>query len=659
MTTQIKRRRGTTTEHSTFTGAEGEITIDTTKDTVVVHDGSTAGGHPLAKESSIAGKVDSSGDTMTGDLTVPNIIVSGNVDGRDVSADGTKLDGIEAGADVTDTANVTAAGAAMETGADFTGNVTFGDNDKAIFGAGSDLQIYHDGSYSYIDEVGTNDLVIRGSNNILIQRADGTETLAKFTTDGACEFRYDNATKLATTSTGVDITGTLTSDGLLVEGEVAGQGASIEAHATVTEFGDALLIARSDNASNNLHAGVKVQGSSNPFYIYQTNGANTNKLRFNYNAMSDAGGQMTIDNNGDISFYEGTGTTPKFFWDASAERLGIGTSLPDYPLHVKGGTNILKLETTTNGRTQLGGYDSAGNANFVVGSADSTNAEFWNYKNGYLRFATNSTERMRIDSSGNLLVGTTTEASDDVGHALLADGAAYHTANNRYVGLFNRKSSDGELIQFRKDNSTVGSIGTASSYIYIANGDTGIAPVGGTDRLLPVNGSGAVRDAAIDMGYSSGRFKDLYLSGGVYLGGTGSANKLDGYEEGTWTPAYSTSGGSFTYDSATQGQYTKIGNVVTVYFRIYTLSATVGSGDVTITGLPFAEAIPSGTSGGSIGDCREFVGDTPSEISVNGSSIFIWYRTSSNGGNTRLQASDLGTGSVDNLIDGQITYITS
>ena len=46
MTTQIKRRRGTTTEHSTFTGAEGELTIDTTKDTVVVHDGSTAGGHP-------------------------------------------------------------------------------------------------------------------------------------------------------------------------------------------------------------------------------------------------------------------------------------------------------------------------------------------------------------------------------------------------------------------------------------------------------------------------------------------------------------------------------------------------------------------------------------------------------------------------------------
>ena len=63
---------------------------------------------------SVTGFVRITGDTMTGDLTVPNVIVSGNVDGRDVSADGTKLDGIEIGADVTDTANVTSAGALMD-----------------------------------------------------------------------------------------------------------------------------------------------------------------------------------------------------------------------------------------------------------------------------------------------------------------------------------------------------------------------------------------------------------------------------------------------------------------------------------------------------------------------------------------------------------------
>ena len=63
----LKLRRGTTSQHSSFTGAEGEVTIDTTKDTAVVHDGSTAGGKPLAKEdmsnvssASIAGQLGNS-----------------------------------------------------------------------------------------------------------------------------------------------------------------------------------------------------------------------------------------------------------------------------------------------------------------------------------------------------------------------------------------------------------------------------------------------------------------------------------------------------------------------------------------------------------------------------------------------------------------------
>ena len=51
MSTAVQLRRGSTAEHSSFTGAVGEVTVDTTKDTVVVHDGSTVGGHPLLKES--------------------------------------------------------------------------------------------------------------------------------------------------------------------------------------------------------------------------------------------------------------------------------------------------------------------------------------------------------------------------------------------------------------------------------------------------------------------------------------------------------------------------------------------------------------------------------------------------------------------------------
>ena len=50
----IQLRRGTTAQHSAFTGLVGEITVDTDKDTIVVHDGSTAGGIPLAKESAVS-----------------------------------------------------------------------------------------------------------------------------------------------------------------------------------------------------------------------------------------------------------------------------------------------------------------------------------------------------------------------------------------------------------------------------------------------------------------------------------------------------------------------------------------------------------------------------------------------------------------------------
>jgi len=152
----LKLRRGTTTQHGSFTGAEGEVTIDTDKDVPVVHDGSTQGGHPVAAEdlanvssATIAGRLNNDSlatskiaagalptdvtvadANISGNLTIEsadivdgtivnadvnasaaiagtkispdfgsqNIATTGTVDGRDVSADGSKLDGIETAA---------------------------------------------------------------------------------------------------------------------------------------------------------------------------------------------------------------------------------------------------------------------------------------------------------------------------------------------------------------------------------------------------------------------------------------------------------------------------------------------------------------------------------------------------------------------------------
>jgi len=158
-----------------------------------------------------------------------------------------KLSNIEANADVTDTANVTAAGALMDsevtnlaqvkafdladyataaqgaladsalqsipdnyvlnTGDAITGNLSFGDNDKAIFGAGSDLQIYHDGSHSYIRDGGTGNLFI-DATDFRLRSGDG-ENMITMAANGAVGIRYDGSEKLATTSTGIDVTGTV------------------------------------------------------------------------------------------------------------------------------------------------------------------------------------------------------------------------------------------------------------------------------------------------------------------------------------------------------------------------------------------------------------------------------------------------------------------
>ena len=139
------------------------------------------------------------------------------------------------------------------------------------------------------------------------------------------------------------------------------------------------------------------------------------------------------------------------------------------------------------------------------------------------------------------------------------------------------------------------------------------------------------------------------------IGSTGGVE----YEEGTWTPAYSTSGGSFTYDDATEGWYTKIGNIVHVHFRIYTCTSTVGSGDVNIVGLPYAAKSTAFHGAGSIGDCRNWGGDMPDTLSIatGATNMQLYYRTSANGANTKVQASDMDAGSsAQNLVDGQLTY---
>ena len=319
----LKLRRGTTSQHSSFTGAEGEVTVDTTKDTIVVHDGSTAGGTPLAKEAtvsaipavidednmssdsatrppsqqSVKAYVDALPDVIDEDNLVtdsatrppsqqsvkayvdalPDVIDEDNMSSNSATRPPSQQSA-KAYVDTTVTAHlvdednfasdsatkppsqqsvkayiqtVSAADAltyATKASPTLTGDVTltgssanvvfdasdnaleFADNAKATFG--DSLSIYHNGSHSYIDDLDTGELHIR-SNQINFNKYTG-EALARFRADGNCELFHDNSSRLTTTSTGIDVTGTAVTDGLTVAGTQTLDGTSTQTAETLS-----------------------------------------------------------------------------------------------------------------------------------------------------------------------------------------------------------------------------------------------------------------------------------------------------------------------------------------------------------------------------------------------------------------------------------------
>jgi len=237
--------------------------------------------------------------------------------------------------------------------------MTFGDSNKAIFGAGSDLQIYHDGSNSYMLEGGTGSLIL-GGTNLYLANGDNSKAFLRGTNNADVALYYNNSIKLTTTSTGIDVTGTVTASG----------GATFGGN---VDIGGGYL----DNVED----------------IYLRD---------------------KLFHDGDIDTYLGFGTNTITLATAGSERLritsdgkiGVGTTLPSDELTVVGnqqGSDVTirvqnsdTLNASSNSRLRLTTpYNEAYIAAYTgLGGS------------GYLVFANENAERMRIDSSGRVMIGT-------------------------------------------------------------------------------------------------------------------------------------------------------------------------------------------------------------------------------------------------------------
>ena len=239
-------------------------------------------------------------------------------------------------------------------GGAFTGNVTFGDNNKAIFGASSDLQIFHDGQHSYISDQGSGNLKILGAADVRIVKSDDSELSAKFVMDGAVELYHNNVKTFETTSAGIDVTGTVTADGL-----------------TVTQTGSTT-------------AKIGATGTS-----------------------GDNDGTLIINNGG-----TGDGML-RFDYETATDRARIGVSASDQSLQFFTAGNNERMRIDSSGVVRIGGQTGT----LKLGNNGTYHADIeWEYNNNELAFTTNNvgnftfnsngSERMRINSSGSVGIGT-------------------------------------------------------------------------------------------------------------------------------------------------------------------------------------------------------------------------------------------------------------
>jgi hypothetical protein len=288
---------------------------------------------------SIATKLPLAGGALTGALTT-----NSTIDGRDVAADG-----------------VTADAALPKAGGALTGNVTFGDGNRAIFGADTDMQLFHNGSSGTIAN-STGSLVVR-TDAFRVLNAANSEQILHGDANGAVTLYHDNAPKLATTSTGISVTGAL-----------AATAPNANGNAVFTRSG----------TSESLTIGT----------YYVTANGNDLQLNTTANATIDAGGDIILDADGGNINFKDAGTSIFHISNDNSGDVHLESQVSDKDLYIRGndGGSIINavyfdmsaagaaVFNSTVTATGFSGkiYSTNGNTNYYLQLKDTNELNFFN-----------------------------------------------------------------------------------------------------------------------------------------------------------------------------------------------------------------------------------------------------------------------------------------
>ena len=317
--------------------------------------------------------------------------------------------------------------------------------------------------------------------------------------------------------------------------------------------------------------GFDVVQTGTDAYLYHRENGN---MIFGTNATE----RLRIDSSGHIS--QGGGATPSSTNGNVGLKFGIKSALNNVIIGetTNGSMNGIILESRITGRS--GG---ARCSQVIMGD-------------GVITFETAPSggavaERLRIDSSGQLMIGTTTPSSNSAAQVLTIANTTAQSADGNCGMTIRSGNTGGQTNQgsifFSDATSGAGEYAGYLQYSHSASPEWFRIGVGSNPRFYVYsNGNAEISDG--DLKLASGHGIDF--SATANSSGANISELLDDYEEGSWTPTWyfttANYGPNYTHQ---MGAYTKIGRQVTVYFSLYSTSVNGSNGGLQISGLPFAD----------------------------------------------------------------------